>query len=220
MSICKRLSIIIGCFAVLPALGANLVVNGDFESGNVGFFSGYAYGDNTLSNTYTIGTNPATATGHYPDWLSYGDHTTGTGNMFIADGGVGTIWSETVTVTPGSLYTFTFWGATINANTQSRSDLQFSVNGTATGSDDLFPQAGGVWTQYSVNWNSGTNTTAMLSLTDLNTGGGWNDFSLDDISFNSPSSGVPEPTSIATLLVGLGLLAGVRSRKSRSNTEL
>jgi hypothetical protein len=59
----------------------------------------------------------------------------------------------------------------------------------------------------------------MLSLTDLNTGGGWNDFSLDDISFNSPSSGVPEPASIATLLGGLGLLACVRSKRFRSKAE-
>ena len=70
----------------------NLVENGDFEAGNIGFDTDYTYLDpaNTGPWTlgpefmYTIGTNPGL---YHSAWLpGFGDHTTGTSNMMIVNG--------------------------------------------------------------------------------------------------------------------------------------
>ena len=71
--------------AATASNAANLVPNGDFSLGSVGFGSDYALGPssacgNTLETQYTVGTNPST-------WncsslvVSVGDHTSGSGKM-------------------------------------------------------------------------------------------------------------------------------------------
>ena len=74
--------------------------------------------------------------------------------------------------------------------------------------------------QDTVTWNSGANTTATLSLVDLNTSGGFSDFALDDLKFNAV--GVPEPGTLAVLgtaLGGLGGLAGLGGWRMRRNAR-
>ena len=62
---------------LLPSqLAANILPNGDFSEGNSGFFSGYPYSDPFNGFSYHIG--PIAPNG-------YRDHTTGTGNMLMAD---------------------------------------------------------------------------------------------------------------------------------------
>ena len=73
------------------ANGSNLIVNGDFESGNTGFGTEYSYLD--PSNTgpwtlgpeylYTVSTDPSL---YHSAWSSFGDHTSGTGKMMIVNG--------------------------------------------------------------------------------------------------------------------------------------
>jgi len=173
------------------------IVNPDFESGNTGFTSGYAFGDVSDPGTYTIGTNPAAVAGAYRDWQPFGDHTSGTGMMMIVNGATSSsipVWSETVAVTPNTNYQFSFWGATIDADSNSRTNLQVKINGSSVGSGNLFPAAspltGGAWTQFKVAWYSGSATTAAIGLFDLNTSAPWNDFALDDISLTAqPAKG-------------------------------
>src|SRR5690242_43828 len=68
----------------VPALGTmtSPILNGDFESGNTGFTSGYTYAT-VDQGTYFVSANPHST---YPSSLSFGDHTTGSGNMLTADG--------------------------------------------------------------------------------------------------------------------------------------
>ncbi|HNF71961.1 MAG TPA: PKD domain-containing protein [Chitinophagaceae bacterium] len=170
--------------AVTPV---NLIPNGDFSQGNTLFSSSYVYGTGgpwgLLSNEgqYAIATNPNST---HINFASFGDHTTGTGNMMVVNG-AGTpnvnIWCETINVNPNTWYDFSAWGATCVASNPAI--LQFSINGTLVGTPLALPLTTGLWTQFHVTWFSGSNTTITICITDQATALSGNDFAIDDISF-------------------------------------
>ncbi len=179
--------------AAQAGTGQNLIINGDFASGNSGFTSGYAFGDVSGPGSYTIGINPSTAPGAFGDWCNCGDHTSGTGNMMIVNGANSAslpVWEETVAVTPSTNYTFSYWGAEVDHDSSSLPHLSLSINGKVIGSS-IFPEYppdnGGAWQNYTFKWNSGSSQSADLAIFDLNTDAPWNDFVLDDISFSAAS---------------------------------
>jgi len=159
---------------------ANLLTNGSFSAGNTGFTSGYSYitVGNSVPNNYGVGTNALT---YNSGWPGMGDHTTGTGNMMVLDGSqtssVG--WSETVPVSPATSYIFTVWTAELELP---QPTIQLAINGVVTGTFTPTTTLG-QWVKYEVTWNSGTATSAVITLTDLNLVWSGNDFALDDISF-------------------------------------
>jgi hypothetical protein len=179
--------------------GQNLVVNGDFKSGNSGFTSGYAFGDLSNPGAYFIGPNPSTAQGALGDWCNCGDHTTGNGNMMIVNGSTSAtlpVWEQTVSVAPSTNYTFSYWGAEMDHDSNSLPQLLVRINGRVIGKSilpELSPDNGGKWQNYTFTWNSGTSHTADLAIFDQNTDASWNDFVLDDVSF-SPVSGTAGET--------------------------
>ena len=166
--------------------GNNLVTNGDFESGNIGFGHSYGYvapATNVLvpEGLYTVVANPQSV---HNSFSSYGDHTTGTGLQMVVNGatipGVN-IWSQSVTVVPNTNYQYTYWEQTVVVTAPSM--LQLYINGVAAGPIYTAPSALNTWQQFKYNWNSGTSTTAYLSLVNQNTAPNGNDFALDDIRF-------------------------------------
>ncbi len=187
--------------------GGNLVINGDFESGNTGFTTGYALGDVSGPGAYTIGANPSTATGAFGDWCNCGDHTSGTGKLMIVNGATNAslpVWEEIVSVTPSTNYSFSYWGAEVDHDSSSLPHLLLKINGRVIGSNNFPeypPDNGGKWQNYKFTWNSGSSQTADLILLDLNTDAPWNDFALDDISFSAGSGaagGVAAPSHAAS----------------------
>ncbi len=199
------------------ANAANLVTNGDFEAGNTGFTSGYAYTAPGAGNlypeaTYTVDTDP---TNSHNLFSSFGDHTTGTGNFMIVNGS-GTqnvsVWSNaaSIAVTPGKSYSFTAWISSVYPD--SPAQLQFTVGGvdlgtfTAPGTTGMWQQVGGIFTA------GPTDTLVTLSIINQNTALGGNDFGIDDISF---SAAVPEPGTWAMLMLGFGLV-GVSARRRKA----
>ncbi len=165
----------------------NLIGNGDFGSGNLGFTSSYGYGTGgtwgLLSNSgeYAIDTNPFNT---HVNFASFGDHTTGTGNMMVVNGASTAnvnIWCQTIAVTPNTLYDFSAWGATCVASAPAI--LQFAINGNLIGTPLALPLTTGVWTQFHATWNSGTNTSITICITDQATAASGNDFAIDDIAF-------------------------------------
>lgn len=173
---------------IATELGPELVVNGDFSSGNTGFSTNYivgtggAYGQLSNAGTYAISTSPSLV---HNNFSLCGDHTTGTGNMMIVNGAnnPGTdVWCQTIAVSPNTDYQFSTWLA--NAlNDPNVAQLQFSINGINLGAPFSAATTACTWNQFFEVWNSGANTSVQICVTNLNSSGGGNDFSLDDISF-------------------------------------
>jgi hypothetical protein len=176
-------------------VSANLVFNGDFELGNTGFTSSYLYVAPAPAalepeNRYTIDWDP-----HYSHKFFWGrDHTTNSGNFMIVNGvdQSATVWSQQINgILPNTDYYFSAYGISLNSS-QPFANLQFSINGSQVGSitGPLPPHESGnnppyEWVQFYGTWNSGNNTSANLSITDLEPSLKGNDFGLDDISFGT-----------------------------------
>jgi gliding motility-associated-like protein len=167
----------------------NSVVNGNFSAGNTGFSSGYvlgtggAWGQLTNEGTYAVSTNPQLT---HTNFASFGDHTSGTGNMLVVNGSGQantSVWCQTIAVTPNTVYDFSTWGATCVSS--SPGILQFSINGIQLGSPFTLPATTGTWSQFFTTWNSGTATSATICIVNQNTATSGNDFALDDIEFRA-----------------------------------
>ncbi|MES2763126.1 MAG: gliding motility-associated C-terminal domain-containing protein [Bacteroidota bacterium] len=172
-------------------LSNDLVVNGAFTAGNTGFSSNYvvpvtpgAFGLLTNPGTYLVTNNPNAA---HTNFDTFGDHTTGTGNMMVCNGSAvpnDIVWTETIAVTPNTNYNFSAWVASVyDTNVGNEAQLQFSINSTLLGSAYSAPLTSGVWANFFTNWNSGASTSAVITIVDQNTTIGGNDFALDDIFF-------------------------------------
>ena len=173
--------------SVLWLAGSNLVVNGDFSSGATGFTSSYVPGTGgsfgPLSNAgeYLVTTNPSLA---HTLFASFGDHTTGTGQMMVINGASAanvSLWCQSITVQPNTLYDFSTWVATAYA--QSPAVLQFSINSVLLSTAFTAPSSTGIWSQFHTTWFSGSNSTANICIVNQNTAFNGNDFVLDDIVF-------------------------------------
>ncbi len=162
--------------------GANLITNGSFTAGNTGFTSEYAFAPNNVTEgEYFVGSNP-------PAWNSSlnicGDHTSVNGNMMMVNGAPTpnvNVWKQTIAVTPNTNYAFSTWIQALWPPNPAQ--LQFSINGKDVGQLITAPLPTCTWTQFYTTWNSGSNTTAVISIVNKNTQIQGNDFALDDISF-------------------------------------
>jgi gliding motility-associated-like protein len=164
--------------------GPNLIYNGDFELGNTGFFSQYIYNNTSLwdEGTYMVGPNPQTYHSHFS---SCPDHTTGTGNHMIINGAIQpntTVWQQVLQVVPHTDYIFSCWAQTVCADNGAQ--LQFRINFSLIGPVFVCSDTLCHWTQFYTIWNSGTSTSANISIVNQNQGLGGNDFSIDDIFFS------------------------------------
>lgn len=168
--------------------GTNLVVNGDFESGDVNFLTDYSPGSGgswgLLSNggEYAITTSPSAV---HNNFMACGDHSSGAGNMLVVNGsGIpGTdVWSQSVNVDPNTDYLFSVW-ITNALNEFNVANLQFFINGVQIGPVFSTSTIGCDWLEFNETWNSGLSTVADLSIKNQNIVDGGNDFAMDDVEF-------------------------------------
>ncbi|MES2431255.1 MAG: sugar-binding protein, partial [Bacteroidota bacterium] len=168
---------------------SNLIVNPDFESGNVGFTSEYAHytTQTTARQTYSVRDNP---NDHDQFFTTCGDHTSGSGNMLVVDGSDATngatykFWEQTVPVNTGSTYTFSYWVQTVA--TGSAAQVVTKINGSTLGTASApATTTCGNWQQVTYTWVA-TGTTANIAFYDNNITGIGNDFAIDDISITTP----------------------------------
>jgi gliding motility-associated-like protein len=173
------------------SLGPELVVNGDFSLGNTGFQTTYTFATSAWPDNYgiansSINPNPGS-------WMNCGDHTGG-GNYMWADASSNNfnmpIWEETINVQPNTNYVFSFWMSNVNGDsiTCPPGKVQFSINGTTLGSSLTAPNPSCLWIQNCVVWNSGSATTAVISILNQNAFFNGNDFGFDDFSFRECST--------------------------------
>ncbi len=169
-------------------IGQNIIVNGDFESGNTGFNTDYVYGTGgswgllSTEGQYAISTSPSLT---HTNFIPCADHTSGAGNMLIANG-AGTpntnVWCQDVTVTPNTDYLFSAWISNV-LNGVNVANLQFYVDGIAIGNIFSTNTTGCIWENYNDIWNSGAATSVTICIVNQNTTNAGNDFAIDDISF-------------------------------------
>lgn len=199
------LSIALGICSISQA---NLLTNGGFEAGNFGFSSDYTYSptDYTPAAIYSVDTNPNT---HHGSWSSFGDHTTGTGNMLIVNGSTSSAndraWYQEVSLTAGMEYTFSGWGRSQFSSSES---LFVTLDNVEIATNDFVVQKD-AWTFYTFDFTATSTGLATIAIEDRSSSFSGNDYSLDDLSLEA----VPEPGTMA--LLGLGALAALR-RKKRS----
>lgn len=229
----------------LVAQSPNLLATyGDFQNINMinpGFTTTYSYRDPSTTTPLTV-FDPGTYT-YAPNLLSpvllhnnpalpnFFDHTFGnaSGKMMIINGSTNPndiILSSTHVVQPNSTYTFSMWSTAWNNSNDHLPELQVKINGTVVGVAVPTSELG-TWTQFTVDWNSGSNTLAHIDLNDLNFDYGGNDFAIDDISFsmsgNATGAAVPEPGTLAlmgTALLGTGCCYIYRRRIKKASGSL
>ncbi len=192
-------------FITSKACGANLIVNGSFEQGYTGFSTTYSYvTSGTIIDTqgrFAITTDPKIL---HPFMADYHDHTTGSGNMLVANGAAtgGAIWEETISVTANTNYEFSFWASTANEYEPSNinpANLQYFINDVSLGTIEL-PTQYGLWVREFKTWNSEMASSATIRIVDADTAQWGNDFALDDITLT------PEPATLLLLGFGAALL--------------
>lgn len=169
----------------------NLIVNGDFSLGDFWFNTDYipvAIGGlptNSINGAYCIVTNPQA---WFNPFSPCKDNTTPTisGNMLVADGsttGTAKIWYTPIAlpVIPGKNYTFSYFLA--NLVTGNPAKLSVLINNVPIGPIATAPSNSCVWQENSYVWNSGTSTTATISIINTETMMNGNDFAIDDLYF-------------------------------------
>ena len=174
-----------GFVSTIQSSGPNLIVNGDFESGNTAFSSDYTFSPGSITSpaAYNVVHDPLNA---HPLAASYGDHTSGSGLMMAVNGATtsdSTVWSQTVPVTPNTDYQLSVWVASWFFDL-SAVQLEFRISGESVGAFTALSTTG-VWQQFAMTWNSGANVSAVIEVVDSNTNSSGNDFTLDDISFTA-----------------------------------
>ncbi len=162
----------------------NLIFNGDFHLGNVGFSTAYIHQFNLWpEGYYYVGNNPNS---NHSNWTACADHTPTADNMMMIINGAPVVnqqvWCQTVNVTPNTTYAFSTWVTSVHPANPAR--LQFSINGILIGAPFNASATVCQWNQFYAVWNSGANTTAQICIVNENIIRNGNDFALDDISFS------------------------------------
>lgn len=163
--------------------GENIIKNGDFSLGNLFFSSEYIYSPATgvPEGVYFVGNEILS---WHPSFDDCPDHTTGNGKMLLLNGSTSenvSVWKQTVNVIPNTNYEFSTWLQSLYPTNPAK--LQFSINGINIGEVFEASSATCEWRNFFTTWNSGNNTTAVISIVNKNTIFSGNDFAIDDIYF-------------------------------------
>ncbi len=211
-----------------PGLSAELLANGNFEAGNVGFTSDYRFqaaaaGALSDAGTYTVGTDAGLVNANF---ASFGDVNTGTGRYLIANGGVpggSTIWrSPIISVNQGTEYLFKGALATATAGQQARIDIYYAFDGGAAnilGTANSSTQAGD-WFGLEARFLT-TGTLLNIFIVNRETTLTGNGIALDNLriigdAVAGPPSTIPEPDTWGLMAGGLGLVGAAVRRRRRN----
>ena len=187
-----------------PVASQNLVFNGDFEQGWVGFYTEYS---RTLTTTETPNAkwgNVYSGSVNLWNQCRNVDHTTGSGKFFGANGDSSPtriVWQvdSTAEVTAGYVYRFQAWVATLTFifGGQPGPNLEFWLSpksnpGARVRIGTMSPLAWcccpdlcnpSVWEKIFADYTATFSGIATLFLINKETAGGGNDFAVDDIFF-------------------------------------
>lgn len=170
---------------------SNLIYNGDFELGDVGFTSDYDPAPNNWNGIfvdpeakYRVENNPSQEFFEFEDCR---DHTGNSGNMLMANGSEDSddaVWCQSVAINPNQGYQFEAWFTSLS-DKKSPSTMMVEINGVQIGSDLDLDHYACNWESITATWYSGNSTVANICIYDLEEDEHGNDFAVDDISFTS-----------------------------------
>lgn len=179
------------------AAGDNLVRNGGFEEGNVGFSSEYRHvpGGTFEQGSYAILTDPQTFN---RDFANCADPSGGRSNMYVADGATrrgAEAWCQAVSVEPGRRYAFALSVASLVSASPPR--LSFSIEGARVGSANL-PPSTCAWQRFFTIWTAPAGATEVeLCIVNDNETPDGNDFALDEVSLRPLDPSGPRTLTFA-----------------------
>lgn len=179
---------------------ADLITNGDFEQGNIGFQSDYTYashGSYELSNEgyYWVGSYNEYNSDWHSTTIPKTDYSEGTavGKYMIINGASVAdtdIWRTTITVEPNTFYVFDMAMANVDSweglsgGGSADPHFQLKINSDIVVNDkELSYKTAGKWERVFGYWYSGEATSATLSVRNLFTATNGNDLALDLIGF-------------------------------------
>ncbi|MGL6073356.1 MAG: FG-GAP-like repeat-containing protein [Fimbriiglobus sp.] len=164
----------------------NLLVNGDFTRGPIGFTSELAPGtyatptNSQRPGVYTIGN----ALSSLPGSNFQQEHTNRLGSAMLvtATSADRVAWAQTVPVTPGQSYIFSFWAHRTGLEP---ARFRLRINGQAIGGIyDTATAVNNFWTRFGETWNAGLASEAKIEIVLLPAvGTGTVGSALDDLSF-------------------------------------
>ena len=178
----------------------NLIPNGNFEAGNIGFTSDFIFSNDALDRgNYGITRYASRLGDDYKDPVS-GDHTSGYGYYMVVDADDEKdqkTWCSSIRVEANTIYTFSVWFCNLYIKRANKSS--FAFNGVAKGNDprikltingkqvgttqaDIFHYYD--WIKASGTWYSGPlDKTVDICIENLNFSGTGNDLAIDDVGF-------------------------------------
>ena len=174
-------------FTIFTSLQSqNLIQNGNFEQGYVGFTSGLRYltvSDRT-AGVFGVGTDSREFQVDFPSCSAH----SGVGNKMMIVNGSTTVstkvWEQVVDVVPNQTYAITFWYQNVTPVSDNLG-LSLTINNMVIAQDSTAFIAPCVWYSTRVLWNSGSNTLAVVRILDTYNIFTGDDFALDDISFEA-----------------------------------
>jgi len=195
-----------------------IIVNPGFESGNIGFTSGYTFQSN-LAPPGTYFVDSGSLSHNSSNWTQNVTAHSGS-NFMIVNGdmtaGVTVYDQNNIAVLPNTQYFFEAWVTALYP--VSPAILQFSINGTPINAPLTISSNVGVWQELFVPWFSGSATLADISLLNANTAFSGNDFGLDDLALSTISP-IPEPLTLSIFGAGLAGVAGIAALRRRKKTD-
>ena len=167
--------------AQAPTCGPNLVTNGDFESGNTGFTSGYAFKTDVAGNSEMIPENTYGIDDNINTYHPLMSGVARSGNFLMVNGNTGsikTVWSQSINLIAGSEYKISAYVQ--NIFSVSPALLRFNVGGNLVGT--FSPTGLATWQEFTATFVATTNGNVEFSIINSNLTAYGNDFGVDDIS--------------------------------------
>lgn len=178
--------LLLSCIGRAVAGNPELVLNGGFESGNTGFSSQYGYCSTSgcLSaadgeSKYAIGSDPSFFHGGFSGSM--------TGAFMVVNGALSPLklWSQTITVEPATIYTFSFESRTIWPGSVPNFEVYINGSKKLTQSGPSFGSAPQL---FSFDFNTESSSSITIDIIDINTDFVGNDFGIDNISLIKTTS--------------------------------
>ncbi|MBC8084783.1 MAG: hypothetical protein H7Z21_16410 [Hymenobacter sp.] len=177
--------------------GNNLLANPSFTSGNTGFTSTYGFIARPATRVtaspgglYPEGNFAVGDDANYYHGSFQGTGRTGAGDNFMivnGDQDLSVVYEQRVTVRPNTYYSFSAFANSVNPG--SPAQLGFVINGKSTSTVTTLDTTTN-YVRISDLWFSGSSTTAVFEIRDVNKDPGGNDFGLDDLYLGTCAVGL------------------------------